>query len=65
MSKIISPYVGRKVWFRLNGITELEKPRSGAEMVRTSPASTSLPQTMANGEPASTPTSRGIRSFLY
>ena len=33
MSKIISPSVGRKVWFRLNGITELEKPRSGAEMV--------------------------------
>lgn len=33
MSKIITPSVGRKVWFRLNGITELQKPRSGAEMV--------------------------------
>ena len=29
MSKIITPTVGRKVWFRLNGINELEKPRSG------------------------------------
>ena len=32
MSKIILPTVGRKVWFRLNGINELEKPRSGTEM---------------------------------
>ena len=31
MSKIITPTVGRKVWFRLNGINELEKPRSGTE----------------------------------
>ena len=31
MSKIITPTVGRKVWFRLNGINELEKPRSDAE----------------------------------
>ena len=30
MSKIIPPTVGRKVWFRLNDINELEKPRSGA-----------------------------------
>lgn len=33
MSKIIAPSVGRKVWFRLNGISELEKPRFGTETV--------------------------------
>ena len=32
MSKIITPTVGRKVWFRLNGVNELEKPRSGTAM---------------------------------
>ena len=39
MSKIIHPTVGRKVWFRLNDINKLEKPRSDAEMalVRSSP----------------------------
>mgnify|MGYP000845379520 FL=1 len=31
MNKIITPTVGRKAWFRLNGINELEKPRSGTE----------------------------------
>ena len=31
MSKIITPTVGRKVWFRLNGINELEKPHSGTK----------------------------------
>lgn len=31
MSKIIPPSVGRKVWFRLNGIVELERPRFGTE----------------------------------
>ena len=31
MSEIIKPTVGRKVWFRLNGINELEKPHSDAE----------------------------------
>lgn len=31
MSKIITPTVGRKVWFRLNGVDKLEKPRSDAE----------------------------------
>ena len=40
MSKIITPTVGRKVWFRLNGVNELEKPRSGAEtaLVRALPS---------------------------
>ena len=31
MNKNIPPTVGRKVWFRLNGINELEKPLSGTE----------------------------------
>ena len=46
MSKIITPTVGRKVWFRLNGINELEKPCSGAETatVRSFPSVVDLTQ---------------------
>ena len=56
----ITPTVGRKVWFRLNGITELQKPRSGAEMV----AARAFPQVSDPAEPLGTGLVKGWRGRI-